>query len=329
MAPIPQSGGQNKHHPVSDPLQLPNFTTSLSLSSSSSAMDDLPLQKVTISGPTLSSLINRFASSPSNTQGLLFGKFSLHTSSLSDESPSPSLSPSSLIATITGFISSGNSSGNSSGDLASLLRRTHHRHVIGWFSGRRRSPLRPSLHEFAVSQSLSSESPRVFLLLTTPFNDTQSLIHTHEYRVYHFVRLENSFETTPLDVVNIGPAFRGQYGAFSPNSELPCLPCNFQGGSPMKEDEKERENMNLKEMKRVAKDQKDLEAYAAAGYELGSLSRLVGSDAVSYVSGVEELYEKMLAKLDCLATQVEGSSSKVLEMEIHNMKLRHKVAGLE
>uniref|UniRef100_A0A803MK29 Uncharacterized protein n=1 Tax=Chenopodium quinoa TaxID=63459 RepID=A0A803MK29_CHEQI len=228
-------------------------------------MDDLPLQKVTISGPTLSSLINRFASSPSNTQGLLFGKFSLHTSSLSDESPSPSLSPSSLIATITGFISSGNSSGNSSGDLASLLRRTHHRHVIGWFSGRRRSPLRPSLHEFAVSQSLSSESPRVFLLLTTPFNDTQSLIHTHEYRVYHFVRLENSFETTPLDVVNIGPAFRGQYGAFSPNSELPCLPCNFQ-------------------------------------------------DAVSYVSGVEELYEKMLAKLDCLATQVEGSSSKVLEM---------------
>ncbi|XP_021744917.1 uncharacterized protein LOC110710879 [Chenopodium quinoa] len=324
MAPIPRPGGENKHHPVSDPLPLPNFTTSLSLSSSSSsssAMDDLPLLKVTISGPTLSSLINRFASSPSNTQGLLFGKFSLHTSSLSDDSPSPSPSPSSLIATITGFISSG----NSSDDLSSLLRRTHHRHVIGWFSGRRRSPLRPSLHEFAVSQSISSESPRVFLLLTTPFNDPQLLIHTHEYRVYHFNRLENSFETTPLDVVNIGPAFRGQYGAFSPNSELPFLPCNFQGGSPMKDDE----NMNLKEMKRVAKDQKDLEAYAAAGYELGSLSRLVGSDAVSYVSGVEELYEKMLARLDCLAAQVEGSSSKVLEMEIHNMKLRHRVAGLE
>lgn len=131
-----------------------------------------------------------------------------------------------------------------------------------------------------------------------------------------------------LDVVNIGPAFRGHYSAFSPNSELPCFPCEFQGGSPMREDEKERENMNLKEMKRVAKDQKDLGAYVE-GYELGSLSRLMGVDAVSYMGGVEELYEKMLAKLDCLARQVESSSSKVLEMENHNMKLRHRVAGLE
>ncbi|KNA03657.1 hypothetical protein SOVF_207040 [Spinacia oleracea] len=321
MAPISPSGGENKSAP-------PSNLTSLSLSSppSSSAMEDLPLLKVSISGPTLSSLINRFASASSNTEGLLFGKFSLHTPSLTDDdSPSPSPHPSSLIATVTGFISSG----NSPGDLDSLLRRNHHRHVIGWFSGRRRSPLRPSLHEFAVSQSLSSaDSPRIFLLLTTPFHDSQSLIHTHEYRVYHFVKSGNCFEATPLDVVNIGPAFRGQYSAFSPNSELPCLPYEFQGGSPMKEDEKERENMNLREMKRVAKDQKDLEAYAA-GYELGSLSRLVGSDAVSYVGGVEELYEKMLAKLDCLANQVEGSSSKVLEMEIHNMKLRHRVAGLE
>lgn len=96
----------------------------------------------------------------------------------------------------------------------------------------------------------------------------------------------------------------------------------------MKEDKKERESANLKEMKRVAKDQKDLEAYAV-GYELGSLSRLMGSDAVSYMGGVEELYEKMLAKLDSLARQVEGSSSKVLEMENNNMKLRHRVAGLE
>lgn len=131
-----------------------------------------------------------------------------------------------------------------------------------------------------------------------------------------------------MDVVNIGPAFRGHYGAFSPNSEIPHLPCEFHGGSPMREDGKERENMNLKDMKRVAKDQKDLEAYVE-GYELGGLSRLMGGDAVSYMSGVEELYEKMLAKLHSLASQVESSSARVLEMENHNMKLRHRVAGLD
>lgn len=71
--------------------------------------------------------------------------------------------------------------------------------------------------------------------------------------------------------------------------------------------------MNLKEMKRLAKDQKDLDLYAK-GYEIGSLSRLMGSDTVNCMTGVEELYEKMLAKLDSLARQVETSSAKVLEM---------------
>lgn len=94
----------------------------------------------------------------------------------------------------------------------------------------------------------------------------------------------------------------------------------------MREDGKERESLN--EMKKVSKDQKDLDSYAE-GYELGNLSRLMGSDSVSYMGGVEELYEKMLAKLDSLAKLVEISSAKVLHQENHNMKLRYRVAGLE
>ncbi|KAL2901063.1 BRCA1-A complex subunit Abraxas 1 [Bienertia sinuspersici] len=260
--------------------------------------ENLPLQKVSISGPTLSSLINRFSSSPSNIEGILFGKLSLQTPSslLDDDEVSPSQS--SLTAVITAFIST-------SGDVTSLLRHHNHRHVIGWFSGRRRSPLRPSLREFAVSHSLSSDSSRIFLLLTTPMQDSQTLIHTHDYKVYHFVPSIMSFEATQLDVVNIGPAFRGHYGSFLPNSELPWLPCEFHGGSPMREDGKDS--------KKVVKDSKELESYVEE-YELGGLSKLMGSDAVNYMSGVEEFYEKMLAKLDCLARQVESSSAKVFEM---------------
>lgn len=94
----------------------------------------------------------------------------------------------------------------------------------------------------------------------------------------------------------------------------------------MREDEQERESLN--ELKKISKDQKDLSSYAD-GYELGNLSRLMGSDAVSYMGGVEELYEKMLAKLESLARLAESSSAKVLEQENYNMKLRRRVAGLE
>ncbi|XP_057524746.1 uncharacterized protein LOC130804351 [Amaranthus tricolor] len=328
MAPIRPSSGHNQNKTLSLPdfnsLSLSSPPPSISSSSAISAMEDLPLQKVAISGPILSSLINRFSSSPSNIQGLLFGKFSLHTpSSLSDDSFSCSPSPSSLIVSINGFITSG----NSSNELSSLISRQHHRQVIGYFSARRKSPLRPSLCEFSISRSLLPDSsPRIFLLLTTPLHYSQTLIHTHEYKVFQF--RHDSFEAMPLDVVNVGPAFRNHYSAFSPDSELPCLPCEFRGGSPMREDGKEREEMNSKEMKRLAKDQKDLDLYAK-GYEIGSLSRLMGSDIVNSMTGVEELYEKMLAKLDSLARQVETSSAKVLEMDNHNMKLRHKVAGIE
>lgn len=76
------------------------------------------------------------------------------------------------------------------------------------------------------------------------------------------------------------------------------------------------------------KDQKELDMLAE-GFEVGSLSLSMGSEAANYTSGLEVLYEKMLVKLDSLARLVEKSSAKVTEKENHNMKLRYRLAGLE
>lgn len=73
------------------------------------------------------------------------------------------------------------------------------------------------------------------------------------------------------------------------------------------------------------KNQSELDM-CAEGLELNSLSRLMGSEAVSYTSGVEDLYEKMLVKIESLARQVENTSAKIREQEDHNRKLRYKAA---
>lgn len=111
-----------------------------------------------------------------------------------------------------------------------------------------------------------------------------------------------------MDIVNLGPAFRGHYGSFSPNAPFPSLACDFRH-SAMNEDQDER---NLNQMKRLSKDQRELDT-CADGFDVGRLNRLVGSDATNYTSGLEDLYEKMLVKIENLARQVEGSSAKVLE----------------
>ncbi|CAK9150442.1 unnamed protein product [Ilex paraguariensis] len=312
-------------------------------------MDDIPIQKIQISGPTLASLLQRFSSSPGDLQGLLFGHITHSTSStLSDDTttttPSTSTNPSStLIATITSFISTPSSSsfffpsGNlnpSLHDLSSTL--------IGWFSGRRRTPLRLSLRESSITSSLSSNiqfsfpvqnssqtltlSPCLFLLLTTPFQD--QVIHTHEYKAFQFRISTDSFEPKTLDVVNIGPAFGGHYGNFSPNSPFPMMACEVRGLNAMVEDGRGENDENLRRMKSFSKDQKELDL-VAEGFEIGRLSQLMGPEASNYMAELEDLYNKMLAKLDGLARLVEKSSARVVEQENHNMKLRCKVAGLE
>ncbi|XP_050236614.1 uncharacterized protein LOC126686546 [Mercurialis annua] len=320
-------------------------------------MAELSIEKVAISGPTLASLIQCISSSSADVDGLLFGHVTqLTPSTLSDDSSSSIHDPSDqhqLIATVTSFLcpNAPLSFYDSLGRLNSpaLLRflssssTTNHRHFIGWFSGRRKTPLRPSLREFSVSRSLSSSQflfpittssehdgnlikglrPCVFLLFSTPVHD--QLIHTHEYRAYQFRSETTSFESKPIDIVNIGPAFRGNYGNFSPsNSMFPMLNCEMSGLSAMNEDN------SLSEMKKVVKDQKELDL-CAEGFEVKDLSRLIGSEASGYTLGLENMYEKMLVKIESLARQVETSNANVLEQENQNRKLRYKVArgGLE
>lgn len=48
-------------------------------------------------------------------------------------------------------------------------------------------------------------------------------------------------------------------------------------------------------------------------FGLGRFSKLMGCNAAHYTAGVEELYDKMLTKLDCLAILVDKSSANVPE----------------
>ncbi|KAM7463921.1 hypothetical protein LguiA_032042 [Lonicera macranthoides] len=307
-------------------------------------MDDLSLQKIQISGPTLASLLHRTSSSLGDVDGLLFGHITpLTTSPLTDDDPTTSDSPT-LIATVTSFFTSISTTTfySPSGHLnlpilLSLL--PSHQTLIGWFSARRKTSLRPSMRETSFTASLSSQiqlsfpianslrsytlSPSIFLLLTTPFTD--QLIHTHEYKAYQYRFSSDLFESKTLDVVNIGPAFRGHYGNFTPtNSNFPLLPCQIRdsrnsSSTSMVEDRTETENL---------KNQKEIDL-CAKGFEIRRLKGLIGSNAVNYTSELEDLYSKMLAKLDGLARLVEKSSARVLEQENHNLKLRYKFAGLE
>ncbi|KAK8464712.1 hypothetical protein PHAVU_010G064400 [Phaseolus vulgaris] len=304
-------------------------------------MDDPPLQKIAISGPTLASLIQRFSTSPSAIHGLLFGHITHLPITLSDDSSSAAPT---LLATVTGFLCSPSFHDSSGAVLPSAV--LPHSSLLGWFSARRRSALRPSMREFSVTSSLSSLSqfsssidnsnpnlnsnspeqpslfpPCVFLLLASPPFDhaPSSFVHTHEYRAFQFCTGPQCFEPRSLDVINIGPAFRGHYGAFSPNSRLPALDCGPRG-SPMDDGGDER----LAGMKQAAKDQRELDG-CAEGFEVGRLSRMVGSDARSYTEGLEELYQKMLVKIQNLTSLVDESSAMVLQQENHNRKLKHKI----
>lgn len=72
------------------------------------------------------------------------------------------------------------------------------------------------------------------------------------------------------------------------------------------------------------KDQKQLDM-CAEGFEIGRLSKLVGSEATHLTAELEELYHKMLAKLDGLSKVVEQGSAKVLEQ----VRMLSKIEYLE
>lgn len=69
-------------------------------------------------------------------------------------------------------------------------------------------------------------------------------------------------------------------------------------------------------MKLFSKDQRELDM-CAEGFEVGRLSRLMGSEAVNYTAVLEDLYSKMLNKVESLARLAEKSSARVLEQVYH------------
>ncbi|TYH03172.1 hypothetical protein ES288_A09G200100v1 [Gossypium darwinii] len=327
---------------LSHPLAI-----TLCFSELSHVMGDLVLQKIAISGPTLASMIQRLSSSPADLDGLLFGHVTcIALSTLSDDSVQ-STPDSQLVATISSFLSFPSllyfydSLGRVDSSRLTLTN-LNQKPLIGWFSFRRKTPLRPSMRESSVTRSLpsnpqlylpvqnaSSESlfaPSIFLLFTTPLQD--QFIQTCQYRAFQFQSSNLCFNPLSIDIVNIGPAFRGHYGAFSPTSALPFLNCELRSSSAINECRNEE---NLIGMKRIAKDQSELDM-CAEGMQIGRLNQLIGPEAVNYTAGLEDLYEKMLCKIESLARLVEASSAKVVEQENHNRKLRYKVArsaGLE
>ncbi|XAR55783.1 hypothetical protein NMG60_11035985 [Bertholletia excelsa] len=160
-------------------------------------MDDLPLQKIQISGPSLASIMQRFSSSPGDVDGLLFGRVSHITpSNFSDDdtttaSAAAAASPSSsatatadspaLIANITSFFSCPSTSSfyDSTGrlNLPSVRRLASSSSaaaadaksvLLGWFCGRRKTPLRPSLRECSVTASLSAMIDFAFHIENSP-----------------------------------------------------------------------------------------------------------------------------------------------------------------
>ncbi|KAM1095058.1 hypothetical protein TB1_009417 [Malus domestica] len=87
----------------------------------------------------------------------------------------------------------------------------------------------------------------------------------------------------------------------------------------------DRGEETLDQLKQHNKDQSELDM-CSEGLEVGSLSRVMGSEATNYTAGIEDLYEKMFVKIETLTRLVEQSSAKVIEQENHNRRLRYKAA---
>ncbi|KAJ4772109.1 BRISC complex subunit Abro1 [Rhynchospora pubera] len=310
-----------------------------------------PPSDLSISGAALASLLHLAATSASDSSGLLSGHLSLPSSSsapLSDFDPSPSIptpSPSShLFITHLFSFNSPLSFFSSLGHVDAPFLRSHFpdsSSLVGWFSFRRNSALRPSMRELAVSVSLSktlgTDTPCVFLLLSSSLSPNRA-VHTHDYRAF-LLRpgAKPVLEPMSLRVLNVGPGSSGgQYSAFSANlSTLPSMPCAIRGMDDVdsmviceggKGNSKKEES--LLAMKEKAREQKVLDS-STEGFEVERLERLVGVPTNAYTHEIEELYRSMLSKLESLTHQVEKTSAMVFEQENQNLELRCKVAGME
>lgn len=282
------------------------------------AMTEEPpaLSKLTISGSTLAAILNRAASSPADIDGLLFGAAHPTPFPLSDADADPPPSPLFAAAvsshlTFHSLLSFYDPLGNLRLPIPSSFQP-----LLGWFVSRRRCPLRPSARDVAVSAALSLTlppgSPLVFLLVSP--SPASSSAHTHEYRAFQYAAAGGSrrmprLETKSMQVVNIGPGFRPNYGDFVPRSPFPLLSLwdGEEQGTP---------RTSMERLKRASKEQEELNV-CAQGYDVQRLGKMVGAYAPHCVSEMEDLYRSMQTKLETVASAVVNSSSRV-RLEVKN-----------
>ncbi|XP_078435998.1 BRISC complex subunit Abro1-like protein [Wolffia australiana] len=291
------------------------------------AMEGSSIQKISIWGTTLASLIQRFSSSSWDGDGLLLGRVTrLPPPDPTDDEPSSSTSPF-CSAIITNFFcfdrpmnfydSLGRVDRPKLQRILSQMQWPENCAILGWFSSRRSSGFRPSMRERAISISLSKaiaapdRGGRCVFMLISSSTGSQS-IHTHDYRAYTLESIGGgcALNATPLEVVNLGPDFRCRYNIFSPESSFPWMNCG-SGSSEFLGDK------SLLISKKIYRDSASLAAYTE-GYTLESLRRMVGANGERQKTDVEQLYESMLLKLEGLAKLVEKSSAEILEQEDRN-----------
>ncbi|KAM0849725.1 hypothetical protein ACQ4PT_053554 [Festuca glaucescens] len=276
--------------------------------------------KLSISGAALAALLHRCGAATGDCDGLLFGRAARPPApapSLSDyDDHTPELSAPPMSITV-----SGHSSLSQPSSLTNPLGRFHPLSPsspppLGFFSSRRRAPLRPSMRELSLACSLSKTlqplaHPLIFILVS-PSASRDLSTHSFDYRAY--LLLGSRLVPASLTVVNVGPGFRDQYHTFAPQSPFPLLPTQPpqapQGG----------DGHSIGEQKAVDA--------MVEGFGLGRLRELVGA-AAGQAAEMDGMYAGMLGRLEKLAREVEKSNHRVLDQEKRNMLLRYRSAGLE
>ncbi|CAN6275467.1 unnamed protein product [Urochloa humidicola] len=97
--------------------------------------------------------------------------------------------------------------------------------AVDFFSSRRRTVLRPSMQEVALSHSISKTlitAHPLLIILLSPSASPDFSTHTYDYRA--FLLLASRLISASLTVINVAPSFRDQYHAFYPQSPMSCLP---------------------------------------------------------------------------------------------------------
>ncbi|CAM0950502.1 unnamed protein product [Alopecurus aequalis] len=275
--------------------------------------------KLSISGAALAALLHRCAAAAGDCDGLLFGRASRPPApapSLSDYDDHAPASAPPLSITV-----SGHSSLSQPSSLSDPLGRFRPQSPtspppLGFFSSRRRAPLRPSMRELSLASSLSKTlqplaHPLIFILVS-PSASRNLSIHSFDYRA--FLLLGSRLVPASLTVVNVGPGFRDQYHSFSPESSFPLLltqpPATPQGG----------DGHSIGEHKAVDA--------MVDGFGLGKLQGLVRA-AAGQAAEMDGMYAAMLRRLEKLAREVEKGDRRVLEQEKRNRMSRCKSGVLE